>query len=162
MHSIQQFDLSFNKISKFITKNSFKNLSYLDLSTNSLDSDSWKFNFNLKNLTILNVSKTNCDFILNLRFELNSSLTELDLSYNNLSTLNLKYFQNLTNLKILDLESAFLINFEFIYYLNPFLEEINLNNNRLEEDSYFFLKMLLNLKALNLSKYWPFFIYLDP
>ena len=74
----------------------------------------------------------------------------MDLIYNNLSTLNLKYFQNLTNLKILDLESTFLINFEFIYYLNPFLEEINLNNNRLEEDSYFFLKMLLNLKVLNL------------
>ena len=95
--NLSYLDISFNKLESFKDNDVLSNITSLDLSFNPFK----QFEYNQSNLFSLKtfkLSNTNSNVISNINFELFTQLEELDLSDNlNIKTNQLKY---LTKLKI--------------------------------------------------------------
>jgi hypothetical protein len=159
-------DMSFNDLTSF--ENSFERLAYLDLSRNARLSQI----DTIKNLRVLNLSRTNTQLILSLNFSGSENfLEDIDFSYNNLSSMSMRYFSRLKRLKSVNLRYTNLIDFQFLNRLScDTITSIDLSGNGELGDSYnVYLRPYessvrhLRLSNMNLTLFYlPFaYEYLD-
>ena len=160
-----------------IEANRLDGLNVLKLNNNniiSIDTNTFSFNFNLRNLRILDISYNNLSNINKNLFNDLEHLEELNLNHNFISILSSETFIGLANLKDLNLsgnrlvdldqntfrpnlESLVSLNLErnrlkrIIEFLTPTLKKLNLSFNEIEEYDPNALQNLVDLDSLHLD-----------
>lgn len=144
-------DLSYNLLVDLTELNLYTYLHRLNVSNNKIKLTG-KILFVWKNLTYLNLSHNEIDSIPEKVFDKLENLKELFLDNNKLETINSTLFDNLKLLRVLSIANNQIATLEkniFNQLIN--LEILYLNNNKLEKINESLFNQLIKLSYLNIS-----------